>query len=67
VKTGFRLTGIERSPRESYLEGVRSRLGEAELARVWQEGQAMELEAAVDYALEVEHGRREGAGAQARA
>jgi hypothetical protein len=42
---------IWRAEHERSLAAVRAQLGEAEMARLWAEGEAMTLEQAVAYAL----------------
>ena len=48
----FYLSLPEQADQERVLSEVRAQLGEAAFAAAWEEGQAMTLEQAVEYALE---------------
>jgi hypothetical protein len=50
------LLPAERAGREAALAQVKAALGEARMAVLWAEGQAMTSEAAIAYALEEEGG-----------
>jgi tetratricopeptide (TPR) repeat protein len=49
---GYKLGTRARSLREPYLTDARSRVGEADWTRVWEEGCSMTFEAAIAYALQ---------------
>jgi ATP/maltotriose-dependent transcriptional regulator MalT len=48
---GFSQMPAELSFHEPYLDAVRAKLGEAEWERAWQEGRAMDIEEAIEYAF----------------
>jgi hypothetical protein len=54
LASDFHLTGWERLSYERTLAGVRAALDEEAFADAWTEGQAMTLEQAIVYALEVD-------------
>jgi predicted ATPase/DNA-binding SARP family transcriptional activator/DNA-binding CsgD family transcriptional regulator len=59
--SSFEAMGLSRMPAEQsfyepYLDAVRAQLSEAEWERAWQEGRAMDMEAAIEYALSDEEG-----------